>query len=1202
MSAGSVAYHRANAQDGRYDNPGKTLEYYGSRGETPLEWGGNGATHIGLAGRVEQADYDALFRPNPRDPVTGKTMAATRIRGVEFVVRAPKSVSCLGVLGAADDMHAILDAQVAGEMGYLERVMEEKGGRRGREQVRCATSGLTYARTRHATSRAQDPDLHEHVLVANMTAYFDAKGGTKAVDTAMLLAYAKPAHVHGLIASAAKAMELGYRVELDRDRGGNLSLWRLVDVDRRLEGQFSKRSRQIDERALSHGYEARSVAARDTRVAKRYASVDTELMPVWRGEMAALGLDEDRERANLKPRFDRPPPHLTAAERAAIVAELLGDESALTMRKRFCRRHVETVAGPYVFCRDAGELDKLVDQVMASPEMVPLLELHGATSERAYATATALGRELAITEIAGRMATRRSGPRATRDQAITAIAAKEAEAGFRLSESQYRCARDVLGSPRDLDMVEGKPGAGKTTMLDAIRAGEEMAGRRVWGVATSGTAARKLGDEAHIDSMTGASFLGKLECRSIRLDDRSTVFFDESENTDDKVKLAVMAHCDAARARLIPVGDKHQISSVAPGGAFEAMQLRFPQALHLLTENLRQYNPDEVAALDELRDGDIDKAVQWYSDSGRFKPFPTADEVMGHLVGDWAADVAASGDITTPMQAYQRVNVDELNVRARSAMIAAGRVDVAKEIELPDGGRFAPGDRVVMLKPNHRAHLTTSERAQVVWTCQLRLGAPRLTLKLDRVDDNGNNVEVTLAGDDLAADRLTWGWAVTTHRELGDTFEEPARSLEDGGGRELTLVAMSRSRTANIRYGVAENLEQMVEQCGHAWSQDARESWVLGNTPTLTPEQAVAADLAKKAGPVSAAVLRHQVDEEWKAVNAVMPEDAARQLAASQKAVSDVEADRRLLDRMAAGDTHSVPREHPYRQGPAFEAAEAVTAARAAERQARMAADTAGGPLQRRRRQSDLEAARADVAAVTARLEGHLQQERVRLDRRAERVTVDRDRHAAAVDERRQWLVEHPVAARRLDRLAGDLERVGKVGEWQRHAQDLDGQADQIERQRPAYSKAVADRAAEDAARARLTELQEQLAARRSGRLRGPERADAEAELLRLRLAHPGAQQPAGKRAALWDGLEARAAGEDGRQIDRLRHDSAVAGRCADDVWRGLHDTSPPLGRKRNVDRTAGSATHAKVVGLTDPNLYPQPQRGIEREGPELSL
>ncbi len=56
----------------------------------------------------------------------------TRRPGMELVISAHKSVAELGVIGRAEDMHRIMDAERDATLDYLDRVTRQTGGRRGR--------------------------------------------------------------------------------------------------------------------------------------------------------------------------------------------------------------------------------------------------------------------------------------------------------------------------------------------------------------------------------------------------------------------------------------------------------------------------------------------------------------------------------------------------------------------------------------------------------------------------------------------------------------------------------------------------------------------------------------------------------------------------------------------------------------------------------------------------------------------------------------------------------------------------------------------------------------------------------------------------------------------------------------------------------------------------------------------------------------
>src|SRR5205085_9050443 len=126
----SVEYHRATVLPRGDDHPGQALAYYASLGETPLCWGGPGAEGLGLEGAVTDEQYEAIFGPGGAcDPTTGERLVNTRRPGLELVVSAHKSVAELGVIGRAEDMHAIMDAETDATLAYLEQATMRFGGR-----------------------------------------------------------------------------------------------------------------------------------------------------------------------------------------------------------------------------------------------------------------------------------------------------------------------------------------------------------------------------------------------------------------------------------------------------------------------------------------------------------------------------------------------------------------------------------------------------------------------------------------------------------------------------------------------------------------------------------------------------------------------------------------------------------------------------------------------------------------------------------------------------------------------------------------------------------------------------------------------------------------------------------------------------------------------------------------------------------------
>ncbi len=139
MGIDSVEYHRKTVLAHGDDHPGQALAYYASRGETPLVWGGRGARALSLEGAVTDEQYEFVFGPGGAcDPTTGERLVRTKRPGLELVISAHKSVAALGVIGRAEDMHKIMDAERDATLAYLDDLNEASavGGEEPRSGLR----------------------------------------------------------------------------------------------------------------------------------------------------------------------------------------------------------------------------------------------------------------------------------------------------------------------------------------------------------------------------------------------------------------------------------------------------------------------------------------------------------------------------------------------------------------------------------------------------------------------------------------------------------------------------------------------------------------------------------------------------------------------------------------------------------------------------------------------------------------------------------------------------------------------------------------------------------------------------------------------------------------------------------------------------------------------------------------------------------
>src|SRR5690606_3809274 len=180
-------------------------DYYLASGEAPGRWVGAGAERLGLAGVVAADALRSVIEG--RDPTSGEALTRWRkIKGFDLTLSAPKSVSLLWGLGdkeLAADVAAAHDAAVTAAVRYLED--EACVVRRGKAgAARHQVGGLVPASFRHRSNREADPNLHTHLVTANMALGPD--GRWSALHTRAIY---QPSKTAGFVYQAVLRHELG---------------------------------------------------------------------------------------------------------------------------------------------------------------------------------------------------------------------------------------------------------------------------------------------------------------------------------------------------------------------------------------------------------------------------------------------------------------------------------------------------------------------------------------------------------------------------------------------------------------------------------------------------------------------------------------------------------------------------------------------------------------------------------------------------------------------------------------------------------------------------------------------------------------------------------------------------------------------------------------------------------------------------------
>ncbi len=777
---------------------GGAEEYYTGAKEAPGEWHGAASVRLGLSGEVDACKLAAVLAQ--QHPVTGEALTRSRshpqVAGFDATFSAPKTVSLLFALGdpvVSNQVRNAHDIAVNAALGVLED--HASVGRRGRGGLTSVGGdGFVAAGFRHRTSRAAEPQLHTHVVIANLV-HSPADGRWTALDARPLYRWSRPV---GFLYEAQLRWELTRRLGVAWGPVNN-GIADVAHIPTAAVEAFSTRRRQIVEHLTLHGESggrAAQIAAYATRTAKDPDATPENLVDAWRVKAISHGLDDRVLAAALhRQELHDPPPTASPAAEALFVR--LAAPDALTARRSTFNR-AQVLKAICDRLPDGGRVVDIValsDAFLASHQVIPIgpPQLGVDQTDRSPAAADAVERwttpEMVATE--RRLldlveASQEAQAGRAQPEALAAALAHRPT----LEAEQEAMVRRICESGAGVDVIEGIAGSGKTFALAAANDAWTASGYGVRGACLAARAARRLEEGSGIASTT----LDRLQ-RSLATDPLAAldvIVIDEAGMVGTRSLLRVVEQAQAAGAKVVLVGDPRQLPELEAGCAFAALIERHGHAK--LETNRRQSQPWEQDALTQLRSGDTDRALDQYLGHDRIHHGTDGEDTRTQLVSDWYAARTAGADAL--MVASNLRAVDDLNDRARQLLQREGQLN-------PDMVRighraFTVGDVVLALRNDYRLGVLNGTRG-VIDHIDSRRG------QLEILTEDYRRLSIPL--DYAAAGNLTHGYATTIHKAQGATVDRCFVLVEETTTREHAYTALSRGRHGNSLYVAAPKAE-----------------------------------------------------------------------------------------------------------------------------------------------------------------------------------------------------------------------------------------------------------------------------------------------------------------------------------------------------------------------------------------------------------
>ena len=734
------------------------------------QWVGEGAKSLGLSGRVETRQFDALLRGELSDGTSVGNPGQAHRPGTDLTFSLPKSWSLLALIGKDERIVAAYREAVTEALKWAEKnAAETRLVERGKVKT-VATGNLAIGLFQHDTNRNQEPNLHFHAVVANVTKGADGKWRTLKNDK--LFALGTLLNSMAMASFRIAIEKLGYETGPVGKHGN----FEARGISREQVIAFSSRRLEVLEARRGPGLEAGKIAALATRSPKQPIEDRTVLGEQWQAAAQTVDLDlprlvdtaktraSEREAADAKVPdlverglallkdfaerikgkerdplvpdhvLKRGPQEIAAAQAVASAVRHLSQREA-----GFAREDLYKAALDFGLPTTIGHVEKAVRSLVRSGQL-----LRGKGEHKGWlASREEVEREARILAWAneGKDAVE---PILTERRAAASVQASAlVNQGFKLNEGQLGAARLILTSRDRTVAVQGVAGAGKSSVLKPVADVLREEGHKVLGLSVQNTLVQMLERDTGIEAQTLASFLKRwgtisegdwrssLDREASKELGGSVLILDEASmvSNADKEQLIRIANRAGAQ-RLVLMGDRKQLGAVDAGKPFDLLQ-QGGIAQAQMNTNLRGRDPVLREAQAAAQAGLVRTALDHLKEN------------TVEAKGDGAILTAERWLALSPEE-RERTAIYASGRRIRAAVNEAVQTGLAANGEIgPEKLQFEVLDRINLTREELR-YLAAYKPGMVLEVAKLEraLGLKRGEYAVRKVDDRKDTVEL----------------------------------------------------------------------------------------------------------------------------------------------------------------------------------------------------------------------------------------------------------------------------------------------------------------------------------------------------------------------------------------------------------------------------------------------------------------------------
>lgn len=699
-------------------------------GERAATWFGKAADENGLSGFVDDRHFAQLLDGEaPDGKLMGRYVDGERQHrpGLDLTFSASKSASVAALVIGDKRITEAHDAAVRAAMTVVEERFIKTRFQQDGEIVTKNGEGIIAGIYRHDTSRALDPNLHSHAVIANMVK--NENGGYSAIRNEAV--YKNQKLITEIYRSDFENRMSDLGIATERGRFGEVNI---SGISQEVTEAFSKRRQEIlnalDNKGMDVSPETASKAALATRAAK-HKNLDREaLRETWRTDALAAGLGRDQlDLGRVGHAAPQPVIPLDQQRPIAPLAET-GQPSGMFGKAKAMLSSAAAVACVATDPRQA--VNRAVEHISERESAYSRADLTVAAMHFAYRSDfKAVDAEINRQIKAGRLFESGEDGQILTDKAsvelersiLASWRKSEKSEGLELQGTSRRTGESTLtkklsetnsltagqrasietsltGSGRYVG-IQGYAGSGKTFMMERMAHYAGQSGYEVKGFAPSHQAVQELGSV-----LGGAETLAKVTTAERHhpqdVDNSRTILVvDEASMVSAQDMRSFMDYAERTGApRVVFVGDTQQLDAVAAGQPFAQMQ-KAGMRTAVMDEIRRQRDDDLKAAVYHSIRGEITAAFNRMEDNVLKVDDPRQEAAERFLA------LTPAERQGTRILALTNAARAEINEAVREGLRQEGRIasDEVKvngllnrqltEAMLADARSYAPGDVVM---------------------------------------------------------------------------------------------------------------------------------------------------------------------------------------------------------------------------------------------------------------------------------------------------------------------------------------------------------------------------------------------------------------------------------------------------------------------------------------------------------------------------